>query len=234
MIISNIRNTNSIYFSKYQRNNANNNLSLKKNILSVNNGNYVKIPLPSLQSNFMPSFGHYKKVSNALIYERDTGRAVNAVIKREEYGNFYSYKMFVQGKEAGYMDVDFDAIIPEDDYPAIVNDNHCPEITHLRSLSGDKYSGIGTELVKAAVKESYKHGKSGCLWLRTETGYAFSLSDYRSNENPIPFYYKCGFKALNPQTDEYIKKCLETSNFNKLPDLQLLVLNNEAASALKS
>lgn len=233
MYISRIKNINTLNTLKDIQNNSCG-IKSKNNPSSVSSPNYAKLPASSIKANFMPSFGFYKKISNAVIYDRETGNAVNAAIKREEFGNYYSYKMFVNGKEAGYMDVDFDAIIPEDDYAAIVNDNQCPEITHLRSIMGDKYAGIGTQLVKAAVKESYNKGQNGCLWLKTETGYAYTLSNYRCNENPIPFYYKCGFRSINPKTDEYIKKCLENSEYRKLPDNQILILDSDAAQALKS
>ncbi len=231
MIISCTKNNISYNLPKYQKNSKD--ITVNGCSQSDSKG-YTKIPLESLQANFITSFGRYKKISNPVLIDRDNGFPVISALKRGEAGNFYSYKLFLNGKQAGYMDMDIASVIPEDDFVSIVNDNVCPEIKHIRSIAGDKYSGIGTALIKAAVKESYKQGKGGSLWLRTEKGYAYTLSDYRSDQNPIPFYYKLGFRALNPEADKYIKKCIEESDYNALPDSELLVLTSEAAESLKS
>ena len=87
------------------------------------------------------------------------------------------------------------------------------------------------KFVNAAIEESKSRGKNGSLWLTSETGYASSYSDYRKNENPIPFYYKLGFKSLNPKRDSYIRECIEKSQFNMLPSSEVLILTSEAVKA---
>ena len=82
------------------------------------------------------------------------------------------------------------------------------------------------ELINAAINESKKRGKNGSLWLKTEKGYAHSLSDYRKNENPIPFYYKLGFRSMDKEMDSFIKRCIKTSNYFSLPPSEILLLSS--------
>ncbi len=192
--------------------------------------NKLTPPVDAIKSKYCLSFGKFKKIGNVVLQDRQTGDNVLASLKREKYGKDYvSYKVFVKNEEAGYMDMNLSSVFPEDNnYVVTEPDNVIPEIQHLRSLSGEKYSGIGTALVNAAVQESVKRGKGGCLWLTTESGYAWSLSRYRANENPIPFYYKLGFKAVDAKTDKFINQCLEKTKYNMLPDSVLLLLTPEA------
>ena len=188
----------------------------------------AKIPSSAIKSKYLPSFGSYRKVDNVTLLDRDSGFNVKASLAREKIGDFVSYKVFVNRQEAGFMHMNCASLFPEGDYVLTQPNNVIPEITHLRSLLGKKYGGIGTALVNAAVKESRKRGHDGCLFLTTEKGYARIFSNYRSNENPIPFYYKLGFEAVNPKVHNLIKECLASSEYNKLPDSALLLLTPEA------
>ncbi len=184
----------------------------------------------NIKANFCPAFGKYKKAGNVMLIDKEDGTLKSATLKREKYGkDFISYKLFVNGEEAGYMDMNCSSVFPEDDNFVLTEpDNVIPEIEHIRSLAGNKYAGIGSALVNAAINESISRGKNGCLWLRTEKGYAWSLSEYRANENPIPFYYKLGFKAPDVNIDKLISRCLEKSDYKHLPDSALLLLTSEA------
>jgi GNAT superfamily N-acetyltransferase len=193
-------------------------------VLSFNNASSE-----NYKANFLPSFGKYRKISDVMLREKGTGKYVSAELKRDRYGNdFFSYKIFVKGQEAGYMDLCCESLYPEEDYLVPEPDNILPEIKHLRSLLGDKYEGIGTTLVNAAIDESKSRGKNGSLWLTAETGYASSFSNYRKDENPIPFYYKMGFRSLDPKTDKYIQECLQKSQIGMLPKSEVLILTSEA------
>jgi len=192
---------------------------------------YEKIPLDALKSNFCLSFGKYRKVGDVVLINKDTEKPVVASLRKEKIGDFVSYKIFTGKEEAGYMDMEKEALFPEGDYVLTEPDNVIPKVSHLRSLLGDKYSGIGTSLINAAVKESLNSGKNGSLWLNAEKGYARGFSQYRSDENPIPFYYKLGFRAVEPGVDKFIKKCLENSDYRNLPDSALLLLTPDAIKA---
>ena len=186
------------------------------------------IPLDAIKSRYCPSFGKFRKVDDVTLLDKNSGFNVKASLCREKIGDYVSYKIFVNRKEAGYMDMNCRSLFPEGDYVLTQPDNVIPKITHLRSILGERYSGIGTALVNAAVKESRKRGNDGCLFLTSEKGYARDLSDYRKNENPIPFYYKLGFEAVDPKLDKFIKQCIAESKYDMLPDSALLLLTPEA------
>ena len=216
----------------------NNFINISSNTVNKKNlKNSMSLPVSNISAenyiaNYLPSFGKYKKISDVLLRERETGKLVAGELKRDKYGSdLFSYKIFIKGKEAGYMDLNCESLFPEDKYVVPEADNVFPEIQHLRSLEGDKYSGIGTALVNAAIDESIKRGKNGSVWLTSEQGYASSFSDYRKNENPIPFYYKLGFRTLNPNRDKYIQNCLRFSQYSMLPSSEVLILTSEAVKA---
>ncbi len=200
------------------------------------------IPFYAFKSKYCPSFGKYKKTGDVYLIDRKTGDNVKASLRKETIGKYYSsFKIYTERKEAGYLEMENDALFSDDEgYVLTEGDNYVltkevdsilPKVLHLRSLRGDEYAGIGTALVNAAVQESLKKGKNGYLWLAAEKGYDYSSSLYRSGENPIPFYYKLGFKAVNPVTDEFIKHCLEQSKYNELPDSAILLLTPGAIKA---
>lgn len=196
-----------------------------------------KIPVESIKAAYMPSFGCYKKVGEATLKDKTTGKAVSAEIqKKHDVDEYITYRLYADNKQIGLMDMalnepylDYDKSIPKDKNP--VPYERFPKIIHLRSLSGDKYSGIGSTLVNLAVEESKNCGKKGALWLNARKGYLKYASKYRSDENPIPFYYKLGFRAPRKADDEEIKLFLETQEYDKLPPSELLILTPEAAAA---
>ncbi len=228
MLISKI---NSILSGNYSNNIDVNNNRVQSQEKSNPVNNCLKmseIPSEKLKANFLPSFGRYKKVGDVELVDRKTGNNVKAALKREKIGDYVMYKIFKGKEEEGFLDLT-NVLFPEGDYVIAEPDNNIPKILHLCSLKGDKYSGIGTALVSAAVDESIKMGKGGCLWAVTEKGYAKGLTDYRKNENPIPFYYKLGFKTVSPKLDEDIKRCIETKKYNQLPYSSVILLTSQAA-----
>ena len=202
------------------------NQEVRKNIPVKN------IPTESIKANYIPSFGRLKTVGEITIYDRETKSPVSAKIKRDSYGRSdLDYQLHVNGEQVGYMRLICDSLFPEDNFVISEPDDIFPEIRNLRTIKGDKYEGIGSALVSIAVEESRRRGKNGAVWLASERGYAYNLSPYRQYENPIPFYYKLGFKAVNPKEDEYIRKCIENDKTYNLPDSSLLLLTSEAAKA---
>jgi GNAT superfamily N-acetyltransferase len=213
-----------------------NNCSLRykpdlNNVLAMN-----KLSANTIKSNFCPSFGIAKKEFDVQLKERNTGKAILGTLKKEHIGNTYVYKLLVGREEAGFMYLNLDSILPEEEYVTTEPDSDIPQISRLRSLRGDKYSGIGSTLVSAAVRESKKRGKNGSLWLVAEKGFAKDYSEYRSDENPIPFYYKLGFVAVDKKTDNLIKNCIDEIDkkdykaYKMLPDSAILLLTTEAAA----
>ncbi len=188
-----------------------------------------KVPLYVLQSNFMPSFGRFRKVKTVELINRDTLMPQRAELMRDRIGDFLFYKLMVNRKEAGYMNMNCDSVFPEDDYVLTEPDNNIPKILEIRSLMGETYSGIGTELIKEAVTVSRKRGKGGALWLHSSVGYGRDESRYRKNENPIPFYYKMGFRSPDKVLHKQIKELIKSGNIKMLPSLAVMLLTSEAA-----
>lgn len=198
-----------------------------------NNTSGAGVPAYAYKSNFMPSFGKFRKIQNISLLDKDTQKPVNASLLRDSIGDYVQFKVIVDRKEAGYLDMCVASIFPEKDFLCPESDNNIPEVSHLRSLLGDKYYGIGTELINAAIDESSKNGKNGALWLNAEQGYAHSLSRYRRYENPIPFYYKMGFRSLDEDVDSLIKKSMDQCNLALLPETAVLILSSQGAYDFK-
>ncbi|MDD3236952.1 MAG: hypothetical protein PHV37_02500 [Candidatus Gastranaerophilales bacterium] len=181
-----------------------------------------------IKANYMPiAFGSLKKLGETQVIEKSTGKKQKALLKYDEIGDYTQIKMTVKGKEAGFLDI----YIPADtmDIEDYIDEKALTsEIRHLRSLMGDKYLGIGSALVKAAFSISNKKGCANPLWLEAEKGYAKTLAPYRSDENPIPFYYKLGFEAFDDREDDYIKSCFANGALNMLPESCQLMLSDEA------
>lgn len=200
-----------------------------KSILQTNSENNIssKISASVYKANFLPAFGKYKKIKNIQLFDKKTQKPVKASLVKDTNHNFYMYKIMVGRKEAGFMH-----LIPNSDFPAVnylldESNNDIPEVLHLRSILGDKYSGIGTQLLKAGIEESEKIGKNGALWLVAQKGYAASFSEYRRDENPIPFYYKVGFKAINDKINNEIKALIKNGDYKSLPTSAALVLSSQ-------
>lgn len=189
------------------------------------------IPSSAIKAKYCPSFGKYRKAGTVMLTDRETGQPVKAVLKKEVIGDYVSYKIYKGKEEAGYMDMNCDSILPEQTDLIWIEDNVIPEIEHLRTLDGEKYSGIGTALINAAVAESIKRGKNGNVWLCAQKGYAAGLSPYRKNENPIPFYHKLGFEALDIGQEYFIRDCLKKTEYDKLPCSTLMLLTPDAIKA---
>lgn len=209
-------------------NNKTGSITTNKNIDS---NQFVQYSSENIKSKFLPNFCGYRKTGSTYVIDRETGESVKADIRRLNIDNFISIKLMVGREEAGFIDILCDSVFPEQNYVLTQPSNSIPQICHLRSILGDKYSGIGTALIKTAIQESCNNGGFGNLWLRTERGYAKTYSNYRKNENPIPFYYKMGFKSPDPETDQLIKKCIKKSSYSSLPESTLLLLTPEARDA---
>lgn len=199
-----------------------------KNKLAVN-----EISCSCLKANYLPSFGKYKKVADITLINRDTEMPVRASLRKEKTGDFVSFQIITgRNDEAGFLHMDLDPTSIRGKRVLINNKGvTIPEVTHLRSISGDKYKGIGTALVHAAIVESIKANKGGELFLKAETGYGSGYSDYRKWENPIPFYHKMGFKAVDSDVNSLIQECIEKADYEKLPPSALLLLTSDSIKA---
>ena len=200
--------------------------SKNSQILSINN-----VPTNCIKANYLPNFGKYKKVADITLIDKDTERPVRASLRKERTGDFISFEITTGRKDqAGFLHMDLE---PEDIYqiPQNKNGETIPEVTHLCSIKGDKYKGIGTTLIRAAINESLKENKNGALFLHAETGYGKGYTNHRKDESPIPFYYKMGFKAFYEMIDSLIQDCLNKADYENLPPSALLILSEDTVKA---
>lgn len=182
----------------------------------------------NVKANFLHFWGFSSKVGKVDIVDRNTGKPVQADVKRYAVGPYVTFNLNIGRKELGFLTMNRDSIYPVAQHVMTLPTDNIPKIDNLRTIEGEKYSGIGTALIKTAIQESYNNKCYGNLWLQAEKGYERNRSCYRSNENPIPFYYKMGFKSPDEEIDSYIKKCIQENKLHKLPDIAVLILTPEA------
>lgn len=218
-----IQNNNTYLFQNI--NSCKQNVGKTHTVAQNNSLNINEIPSSIIKANFVPNFGTYRKVKNIQLINKDTEKTVNASLVKDTIGDYSSYKIMIGKKEAGYMDMDCVSEIPTSIFPQYKYLNEIPEVKHLRSVMGDKYYGIGTELINTAIEESIKKGKGGRLWLSAVQGYGSGYSKHRENENPIPFYYKLGFRAIDDKKDKAITRALEDKDYGSLPEEATLILS---------
>ncbi len=167
------------------------------------------LPLSNVSAKILKSLIHAETISSkTFIKERNSGVLVPVYItKFEREGKKYLNLKDENACKLGYLDMEkpqqgyFNNPIG-DDY--IYNSM---EVTTLESVNkgckASPYSGIGTELLKAAVLESKKSGYNGRLHLMA----------YNSHP-PTPFYYKCGFRFLDSEKNSLMEKFLSSSASN--------------------
>lgn len=220
-------------FSQTKLNLANN-TTRKINLYSLSSSiKQYDIPSFALKANYIPNFGKYRKVANITLTNKDTEMPVLASLRKEQTGDFISFQISTKrNKEDGFLHMNLDPISTRGEFkPKNRNGESIPEVTHLKSINGETYKGIGTCLINAAINESLKAGKNGELFLKAETGYGSFYSDYRKDESPIPFYYKMGFRAVDPNVHSLIKECIKKAEYDKLPPSALLILTEDAVKA---
>ena len=182
----------------------------------------------NVKANFIPNFGKFRTVGRTTLLDKETLKEVPADIRRERIGDYTEFKLFVGRKEVGYLGMTSCSTYPYPDHIIQRQNDNIPKIKYLRSLEGEKYAGIGTTLIKVAISESVTKKQNGDLWLVSTKGFANQASTYRSNENPIPFYYKIGFVSKDKDEHRYIKECLKAKRYDKLPDTATLLLSQRA------
>ncbi len=86
-------------------------------------------------------------------------------------------------------------------------------IENLESFSRKKYSGVGSLLLRMAYQESALKGCKGKIMT-----YAIS--------NSPGFYYKCGYRHVNPENNKLIKEAIEKASSQKkqkIPNTKLYI-----------
>lgn len=194
-----------------------------------------KYPLQTLSEfpkpvTFFPDFGIEKcrKIKTVYLIDKTNGDIIYADLLKHK--NYLKYEVRIKGKVAGYMFISDNSYMPEcDNVPENLKDKGIPKITGLRSILGDKYSGIGSSLINAAIDHSKKTKRDGAVWLMASCGYDNYASKYMSNENPVPFYKKCGFNCIKKDTEKKVNFAIKNNQSYLLPETVNMLLTPENA-----
>ena len=148
-----------------------------------------------------PYIRHYHLIHRAcfVTLEDSKGNKIPATIINHKKNKSIYIK---RGKEdlGGLTYSISDAYIKGENYPEYYKNKKYLFINSI--YSNQKYKGIGSELVKQAVKESQKRGYEGRTCLNTST-------TKPEKGSPIPFYYKLGFECTNKEKDKLIKEAIK-------------------------
>ena len=177
----------------------------------------------NVKANYLTFCGNYRKVRDIELLDNDTLEYTKASLQhKKDYCD--EYIITKDGKKLGYMTFDKSANLGHMYDVAGFRDGVMPRIATLRSLEGDKYSGIGTQFVKEAVERSFQEGYDGLVCLNAIKNFASSDSDYRCTDSPIPFYYRLGFRSPSPEINRSIEIALKLKIPEMLPNETFMVL----------
>ncbi len=185
--------------------------------------------------NIRPDFGieRCRKIKTVYLIDKANGDIIYADLLKHQ--KFPKYEVRVRGKLAGYMNISDNGYLPEcDNVPENLKNEGLPKITGLRSILGDKYSGIGSALINEAIEHSKKINKNGAIWLLASSGYDNYASKYRSNDNPVPFYKKCGFICIKKETEKKVNLALKNKQPYLLPETVNMLLTPDNAEKFQT
>lgn len=177
----------------------------------------------NVRANFISFGNNYRKVRDVKIYDKSKREFVSASLEhKRDY--FDEYRIMKDGKKLGFMTFDEETNIGLMEDIKGFSDGVMPRIAALRTIEGDRYSGIGTQLVKEAVEKSFQTGYDGLVCLSAQKYFAKQDSSYRSEDSPIPFYYKLGFRSPQAQINNLIEKSIKLDLPQMLPMETFMVL----------
>lgn len=204
------------------KNNTNQKLSKSFSCIESDNTNFASMPSYAYKANFIPAFGSsskFKNIGYTFLNNKRTGEKEKVFIQKAERNQDRLFKITKGNNELGFMHIDMASVFPEDDYVLTTIDNIIPKVSGIYSFKKDEYDGIGTALINIAVNESIKNNEQGYLWLEAAKS--------KDNVNPIPFYYKLGFRAVDKKQDEIIQYAINKSSNYMLPSYAVLILTPE-------
>ncbi len=186
-----------------------------------------------------------KDFSPARIYGKDvfeavelslkkSGKKVPAYISKDEYDDCVSFGIYVNNEEEGLGGIIIQS--PEQSRNVCFDSSDFFRKFAKKSMYVDylysdndgyglsRYKGIGTELIKSAVRESIRNGYNGRLILSAANGYA----------SPVPFYYKCGFRFEDEDANKSMEEFLRSKSKNLPSSLShgIMYLSEEKAKEL--
>lgn len=148
------------------------------------------------------------------IIDRLTGKTIPTEINTINKNNKIYFNLKTQnGETLGYATLEY----PQRGYFKFpMGDDYIynsMELTTLETInkgnSLSPYKGIGTELIKSAVKESKKQGFKGRIHLMAY-----------NEKPPTPFYYKCGLRFVDETKNGIMETFLNTKGAKLDPKIQ--------------
>lgn len=206
---------NNITYSKRKNKNGLNSISVQKlnktdTIKRVSFG-HLFATNKNIEVNFLPTA--LKKIKNQIyrihIFDKIENKPVEALLQykylqdEETPLNIYSKN---DASIIGTAKIDFKRwFIKGFDEP-------CVYLTALQNHNPDKYKGIGSTLIQAAIELSLKPGSKGDVFL-------LANNKFNKKNDPFIFYYRQGFTTIHPLQEElsikkYLKRTQEILNIN--------------------
>lgn len=134
------------------------------------------------------------KVGAVTLTERDSGKAVRAVVTREDDAHFLkdpavAYRVLARGQEVGYMFLDKARMAWPDSARQVF-------ISYMNAEQGNqRYHGIGTSLHQIAIEDSLRR-----------LGHVHTLLD--SEPRAVMFHFRCGYRLVGMQTQDQHERAL--------------------------
>ncbi|MBQ3642795.1 hypothetical protein II906_12860 [bacterium] len=182
----------------------------------------------NLKANFITFKGNFRILEDVVLYDKVEKKYVKASMQMREDGNLEEYQIIKGNDKLGYMYMNPKAEIIEEisneTRYGLKDTDKIAKIAKLRSIEGDRYSGIGTQFVKKAIERSLSLGQMGAVGVTACRYFDTAASDYRKNDSPIPFYYKMGFKAADSVINDAINIALDFNMQDLFPRCAFLVL----------
>lgn len=153
------------------------------------------------------------KISPKII-NRVSGKIIPTEISKIKKDNKIYFNLRTKdGKTLGYSTLEY----PQKGYfKTSMGDDYIynsMELTTLETInkgnSLSPYKGIGTELIKAAVKESKRLGYNGRIHLMAYDA-----------KPPTPFYYKCGLRFVDEDKNKLMETFIKTTGSRLDPKIQ--------------
>ena len=168
----------------------------------------IASPVSEVSAKILKSLMHSETIfAKTFITERSAGKKVPVYItKFERSDKKYLYLKDENTEKLGSIVLEFPQ---QNSFKAPKSDTYSLEVTSLESVnkgnSMSPFRGIGTELLKAAVKESKRCGYDGRIHLMA----------YDSHP-PTPFYYKCGLRFLDDNKNKLMEQFLASSKIENV------------------
>lgn len=151
---------------------------------------------------YIKSFDNFIVESTNIKYKKDISDedniGINAYLNNKKIG---SVSMEIMYDSYGY---EFDDVFDEDEFYELFTDDSIVKISHIVVDNEYKNSGVGSELMKRAMKLMKKEGYTQFYLNASPMG-----SDGLALDDLVAFYKKFGFEEILHQGGNVLMKCCD-------------------------